>query len=424
MFHTAVMDVIKKERDIDTLALEGSNNTYIGKEKLQEGNALDLQVTGIKTECMDHGYGVKSEMTFDKTPVPIEVSFVKSDVEEGNELDLHMAEIKTECMDHSYDLKSEMTFEESPVPAGFPVMKSEAEDEACEIHKEQDEVELQVTAEENEVFTEGTGVPPCCHSNREDESLEMREKTFKCDVCGKCFFDSIELKRHSVLHKPKGPLISKDCGKDCLQVDLLKTHACVHTGDQTYSCNFCRNKFSETIRRTGNIFSCDVCGKRFSKSGNLKRHSVVHTGEKAFGCDICGKKFSLSSNLKKHTLVHTGEKPLGCDICGKKFSLSSNLKKHSFIHTGEKPLGCEVCGKKFSQSSALKRHALVHTGEKAFSCHICGKKFSKSGSVKRHSVIHTGEKAFGCDICGKKFSLSSNLKKAYTCTHRGEAVRL
>ncbi|XP_069670000.1 uncharacterized protein [Periplaneta americana] len=158
MFHTAVMDVIKKERDIDTLALEGSNNTYIGKEKLQEGNVLDLQVTGMKTECMDHSYEVKSEMAFDKSPVPIELSFVKSEVEEGTVLGLHMTEIKTECMDHSYDLKSEMTFEESPVPAGFPVMKSEAEDEACEIHKEQDEVELQVTAEENEVFTEGRDI--------------------------------------------------------------------------------------------------------------------------------------------------------------------------------------------------------------------------------------------------------------------------
>ncbi|XP_069670011.1 zinc finger protein 431-like isoform X2 [Periplaneta americana] len=416
----AVMEVIKIEREIDTLAFEGRNNTDIEEMKLQEGNLLDLQVIAIKTECMDHSYEVKPKMTFDKTDVPIDISFAKREIEEGNILDLDMTEIKTECMDQSYDLKSEMTFEEPPVPIDFPVMKSEPEDGACEIHKEQDEVELQVTAGENEVFTEGTGVPPCCHSITEDECLETYEETFKCDICGESFFDSIELKRHTALLEPKRPLISDDCGKDYMQVDLLKTHACVHTDDQTCSCDICRKKFSGTIRRTGNIsLSCDVCGKKFSKSGNLKRHSVVHTGEKAFGCDICGKKFSLCSNLKKHTLVHTGEKPLGCDICGKKFSQSSALKTHALIHTGEKPFGCVVCGRKFSESGSLKRHSVVHTGEKAFSCDICGMKFSLSSNLKKHTLVHTGEKAFGCDICGRKFSVSSSLKRHAILHTRG-----
>ncbi|XP_069670015.1 uncharacterized protein [Periplaneta americana] len=149
------MEVIKIEREIDTLAFELSNNTDIEEEKLQEGNVFDVQVTGIKTECVDHSYEVKSKMTFDKTPVPIELCFVKSEVKEGNALDLHMTEIKTECMDHSYGLKSEMTFEESSLPIDFPIMKSEAENEACELNKVGPEVKMQVTAEENEVFTDG-----------------------------------------------------------------------------------------------------------------------------------------------------------------------------------------------------------------------------------------------------------------------------
>ncbi|XP_069670109.1 uncharacterized protein [Periplaneta americana] len=124
---SAVMDVIKMEREIDPLALERSNNTDIEEEKPQEGNVLDLKVTGIKTECVDDSYDVKSEMTFDKTDVPIDFVFVKSEVEEGNELDLHVTEIKTECMDHSCDLKSEMTFVESPVPIDSPIIKIEAE---------------------------------------------------------------------------------------------------------------------------------------------------------------------------------------------------------------------------------------------------------------------------------------------------------
>ncbi|XP_069670112.1 uncharacterized protein [Periplaneta americana] len=149
------MDVIKMESKIDTLAFEGRNNTDIEEKKLQEGNLLDVQVIAIKTECMDHSNEVNSKMTFDKTDVPVHISFAKRDIEEANILDLDMTDIKTEYVDQSSDLKSEMTFEESHVPIDFPVKKSEPEDEACDINKEQDEVELQVTAEENKVFTEG-----------------------------------------------------------------------------------------------------------------------------------------------------------------------------------------------------------------------------------------------------------------------------
>ncbi|XP_069669973.1 uncharacterized protein [Periplaneta americana] len=73
--------------------------------------------------------------------------------EELNLLDLNVKKIKTECIDHGYDVKSEMTFEETAVPIVFPVLKSEAEEEFCELDQVK-EVKLEVTAEENEVSTE------------------------------------------------------------------------------------------------------------------------------------------------------------------------------------------------------------------------------------------------------------------------------
>ncbi|XP_069669427.1 uncharacterized protein [Periplaneta americana] len=150
------MDVIKMERELDLLAIERHYNTDIEEQKSlsQQGNVLDLQVTGIKTEYMDHNSDVKAEMTFYDTPVPIVFPIVKSEVEDGNVLDLHVTEIKTECMDRSCDLKSEMTFEEFPVPTDFPIMKSEAEEETLEINKVEKEIRLEVIAEEDEVLSD------------------------------------------------------------------------------------------------------------------------------------------------------------------------------------------------------------------------------------------------------------------------------
>ncbi|XP_056278890.1 zinc finger protein OZF-like [Pseudoliparis swirei] len=137
---------------------------------------------------------------------------------------------------------------------------------------------------------------------------------------------------------------------------------------------------------TTGVTSCSVCGKTFSRAGNLKLHSTVHTGEKLLSCSVCGKTFSRARYLKRHSTVHTGEKLLSCSVCGKTFSRACHLKRHSTVHTGEKLFSCSVCGKTFSRACHLKRHSTVHTGEKLISCSVCGKTFSQAGSLKRHSI--------------------------------------
>ena len=77
----------------------------------------------------------------------------------------------------------------------------------------------------------------------------------KCILCGKCFGDAADLRKHEK----------------------------VHTGEKPYECK--------------------QCGRCFSQAGNLKTHGRVHSGEKPFECMRCGKCFRDSGSLRTHERV-------------------------------------------------------------------------------------------------------------------------
>ena len=87
------------------------------------------------------------------------------------------------------------------------------------------------------------------------------------------------------------------------------------------------NKYKEPERK----FLCYLCGRRFSRSTNVRRHKLVHTGEKPYRCHICRKPFSRKDHLKSHLLCHEKEKQ-HCYVCGDNFFDIKKLTEHCRSH--------------------------------------------------------------------------------------------
>ncbi|XP_069671061.1 zinc finger protein 227-like isoform X3 [Periplaneta americana] len=358
--------------------------------------------------------------------------------QEGNLLDLDVTKIKTECIDHRYDVKSEMTYEEAAVPIDFPIVKNEAEEEFCELDQVKEEINLEVTAEENEVLTESvavshnSGVATWYENIPKEEDMGTDEKKYDCD--------SATLRSHGVVHSRDKRITCDVCGRNFSNLGHLKMHARVHAGENVCGKLFTKSKYLKIhsqVHTGEKPLSCKVCGKKFSFLGNLKKHSLVHAGEKPFSCDLCGKGFSLSGNLKRHSRVHR-DKPFSCDVCGTSVSKYVSLKRHSRAHVGEKPFTCDLCGRAFSlwgnlnshscverfgkslscdvsersckEDTRVKRHSCVSMEEKPCSCDVCGRRFSSMDSLKSHSHVHTGEKQLNCHVCHRRFSYEGSLK--------------
>ncbi|KAI8324573.1 hypothetical protein GQ54DRAFT_247117, partial [Martensiomyces pterosporus] len=51
-------------------------------------------------------------------------------------------------------------------------------------------------------------------------------------------------------------------------------------------------------------FMCSICGSRFGRLEHVKRHHLVHTGERLFTCPSCSKTFARKDNMIQHLRAH------------------------------------------------------------------------------------------------------------------------
>ncbi|XP_069188100.1 zinc finger protein 3-like isoform X2 [Procambarus clarkii] len=199
----------------------------------------------------------------------------------------------------------------------------------------------------------------------------------------------------------------------------VKRHMLVHSGDKPHECPECGKRFNQLVHMTTHRmvhaderpFQCAECCKKFRERGTIIKLMFVHSGDKPHVCLECGKRFSQHGSMKIHMLVHTDDKHHECPECGKRFSQHGSMKTHMLVHTGDKPHECPECGKRFSQRGNMKTHRMVHADERPFQCAKCGKKLRDRRSIIQHMLGHSGDKPHECPECGKRFSHLGHMKR-------------
>lgn len=87
-----------------------------------------------------------------------------------------------------------------------------------------------------------------------------------------------------------------------------------------------------------------MTARRPSTPGNRSRPATASGGSAAkrtvtYPCKLCKSVFSRKDHLRRHVLIHTGERSLECDVCKSRFARQDHLLRHRRVHFNNKPVG-------------------------------------------------------------------------------------
>ncbi|XP_006038242.1 zinc finger and BTB domain-containing protein 41 [Alligator sinensis] len=287
------------------------------------------------------------------------------------------------------------------------------------------------------------------HRKKHNSNTEFHKKEHKCPYCNKLHASKKTLAKHVKRFHPENIqefLSIKKTKSEGWKCDIckksfarrlhLEEHMILHSQDKPFKCTYCEEHFKSRFARLKHQekfhlgpFPCDICGREFNDTGNLKRHiECTHGGKRKWTCFICGKSVRERTTLKEHLRIHSGEKPHLCSICGQSFRHGSSYRLHLRVHHDDKRYECEECGKTFIRHDHLTKHKKIHSGEKAHQCEECGKCFGRRDHLTVHyKSVHLGEKVWQkykatfhqCEVCKKIFKGKSSLEMHFR-THSGE----
>ena len=158
-------------------------------------------------------------------------------------------------------------------------------------------------------------------------------------------------------------MICIDCGKEFNQHGHMKVHiALVHYQLQN-------KDNSDTLSKSDvEIETLDCDEKKRSKSMYTKdnkevagTHNILIEGSPTSTTDGI---LNAVENEDKQNVDKKKTTPAQCMECGKSYYCKKGLRRHALVHTGERPFPCNKCDKKFRQKPTLNKHKKMHAKPK------------------------------------------------------------
>ena len=140
----------------------------------------------------------------------------------------------------------------------------------------------------------------------DNDSNDVKKKSFDCPHCEKTFHLTFLLKKHisSCHQNDKNPHPCPFCKKSFRFSLLLRRHVQFKHKENNPITG--REAGFENDKSGKDNYPCEICDKTFSQLGNMKRHmKTVHSNTPVFNCGECGKTFHQSGNLKRHQATHS-----------------------------------------------------------------------------------------------------------------------
>ena len=156
----------------------------------------------------------------------------------------------------------------------------------------------------------------------EDGEVKVRERKFKCKLCGEKFYRSTHLTRHML----------------------------VHTGEKPYSCHICRRRFARCdykqahvyTHRRDKVHSCPICGEVYHDLTSYADHCGSHPDNEYL--QLCKQEEALKAQRKiaaNNIKLSTTNQPV---IAKESASSSKPIDKEDDISTIQNPIYSMSCG--------------------------------------------------------------------------------
>ncbi|XP_065888543.1 zinc finger and BTB domain-containing protein 49-like [Dysidea avara] len=82
----------------------------------------------------------------------------------------------------------------------------------------------------------------------EDGEVRVRERKFKCKLCGEKFYRSTHLTRHMLVHTGEKPYTCHICRRRFARCDYKQAHVYTHRRDKVHSCPICGEVYEDLTR--------------------------------------------------------------------------------------------------------------------------------------------------------------------------------